>query len=45
MALLVPAEMASQPALTPEDRALLRRFEPVLCFNQGEQFYPMDVDP
>jgi FtsZ-binding cell division protein ZapB len=44
MAILVPAEMASQPALTPEDMALLRRFEPVLCFNQGEQFYPMDVD-
>ncbi len=44
MAILVPAEMASQPALTPEDMALLRRFEPVLCFNQGEQFYPMDVE-
>ncbi|HEX8036793.1 MAG TPA: hypothetical protein VF510_23245, partial [Ktedonobacterales bacterium] len=27
-----------------EDLALLRRFEPVLCFNLGEQFYPMDVD-
>ena len=44
MALLVPAETAPQPALTPDDLALLRRFEPVLCFNQGEQFYPMDVD-
>ncbi len=44
MALLVPAEMAPQPALTPDDLALLRRFEPVLCFNQGEQFYPMDVE-
>lgn len=30
-------------ALTPEDLALLRRFEPVLIFNKGEQFYPMDV--
>ncbi|MGZ3681843.1 MAG: hypothetical protein ACXVDI_25050, partial [Ktedonobacterales bacterium] len=30
--------------LTAEDLALLRRFEPVLCFNLGEQFYPMDVD-
>jgi hypothetical protein len=24
--------------------ALLRRFEPILRFNRGEQFYPMDVD-
>lgn len=30
--------------LTAEDLALLRRFEPILCFNLGEQFYPMDVD-
>src|SRR5258708_16318934 len=30
--------------LTAEDLAVLRRFEPVLCFNLGEQFYPMDVD-
>ncbi len=44
MALLVPAEAAPQPMLTPDDLLLLRRFEPVLCFNQGEQFYPMDVD-
>src|SRR5215469_11353153 len=44
MAILVPAEAASQPVLTPDDLALLRRFEPVLSFNQGEQFYPMDVD-
>src|SRR5215467_12351342 len=44
MALLTPAETAPLPALTADDLALLRRFEPVLCFNQGEQFYPMDVD-
>ncbi|MDQ3238383.1 MAG: hypothetical protein M3Q54_12735 [Actinomycetota bacterium] len=25
--------------------ALLRRFEPVLRFTRGEQFYPMDVEP
>ncbi len=31
-------------ALSPGDLALLRRFEPILCFNIGEQFYPMDVD-
>jgi hypothetical protein len=31
-------------ALTDEDLALLRRFEPILAFNRGEQFYPMDVD-
>jgi hypothetical protein len=30
--------------LTAEDRALLRRFEPILAFNRGEQFYPMDID-
>lgn len=30
--------------LTADDLALLRRFEPVLYFNLGEQFYPMDVD-
>lgn len=30
--------------LTAGDLALLRRFEPILCFNTGEQFYPMDVD-
>ena len=28
----------------PDDLALLRRFEPVLCFNRGEQFYPMSAD-
>jgi hypothetical protein len=31
------------PANTP-DFDLLRRFEPVLRFTRGEQFYPMDVD-
>lgn len=30
--------------LVPDDVALLRRFEPILCFNKGEQFYPMDAD-
>jgi hypothetical protein len=30
--------------LSAEDLALLRRFEPVICFNRGEQFYPMDAD-
>ncbi|HEY7342725.1 MAG TPA: hypothetical protein VH591_17760 [Ktedonobacterales bacterium] len=30
--------------LTDNDLALLRRFEPVLCFNRGEQFYPMSAD-
>ncbi len=28
----------------PTDRELLRRFEPVLRFTQGERFFPMDVD-
>jgi hypothetical protein len=44
MALLLPFDKASTMALSPDDLALLRRFEPVLCFNRGEQFYPMDVD-
>lgn len=30
--------------VTDNDLALLRRFEPVLCFNRGEQFYPMSAD-
>ena len=30
--------------MSPEAaEALLRRFEPVLCFTRGEQFYPLDV--
>lgn len=29
---------------TDNDLTLLRRFEPVLCFNRGEQFYPMSAD-
>lgn len=28
-----------------EDRALLRRYEPLLRFTRGEQFFPMDVEP
>ncbi len=28
----------------PTDRELLRRFEPVLRFTQGEHFFPMDVE-
>lgn len=27
------------------DLALLRRFEPILRFTRGEQFYPLDVEP
>jgi hypothetical protein len=44
MALLTSSDMAPASLLSPDDLALLRRFEPVLCFNRGEQFYPMDVD-
>jgi hypothetical protein len=44
MALLTPAEITALPVCSPDDLALLRRFEPVLCFNRGEQFFPMDVD-
>ncbi|HEY7350208.1 MAG TPA: hypothetical protein VH599_17955 [Ktedonobacterales bacterium] len=43
MALLIPSDMATTPLLSPADLALMRRFEPVLCFNRGEQFYPMDA--
>jgi len=43
----------TEPALNPPpspaelalDRALLRRFEPVLRFTKGERFLPMDVEP
>lgn len=28
-----------------EDRALLRRFEPVIRYTQGERFFPMRVEP
>lgn len=31
-------------ALTAAELALVRRFEPVLAFTHGEQFYPMDVE-
>ncbi len=31
-------------ALSDADLALVRRFEPILAFTQGEQFYPMDVE-
>lgn len=30
--------------VTPEDIALLRRFEPIFCFTYGEQFFPMDAE-
>jgi hypothetical protein len=29
---------------SPDDLSLLRRFEPIACFNVGEQFYPMDAE-
>src|SRR5262249_58504255 len=36
---------ADSPAtLTSDEIALLRRFEPILCFTNGELFFPMDVD-
>jgi hypothetical protein len=34
----------SKDMLTSNDLALLRRFEPILCFTLGEQFVPMDAD-
>ncbi len=38
-----PERQVSMPA-TASDEELLRRFEPILCFTRGEQFFPMDVD-
>lgn len=36
---------ADQPEYTPEERlAILRRFEPVVRYTRGEQFFPMDVE-
>jgi len=29
----------------PSDADLLRRFEPVIHYTRGEQFFPMDVEP
>jgi hypothetical protein len=34
----------SLPTQASDDIALMRRFEPILCFNHGEQFYPMNAD-
>jgi hypothetical protein len=43
-----PATVATPPGLTrpsPEaERALLRRFEPVIRYTRGERFLPIDVD-
>ena len=36
--------MTTVRELTGDDIALLRRFEPILRFNRGEQFYPMSAD-
>lgn len=39
-----PMPTSMTAPMTADDLALLRRFEPVLRFNAGEQFYPMDVE-
>ncbi len=36
---------SSLPEKQAADRALLRRFEPVIRFTAGEQFFPVDVKP
>jgi len=38
-----PDRQVSMPAAASDDE-LLRRFEPILDFTKGEQFFPMDVD-
>src|SRR5262249_20390434 len=43
-ALNSPHPSDSPNTMTSDDLALLRRFEPVLCFTKGELFYPMNVD-
>jgi hypothetical protein len=38
--------MTTNPVHDAEaDQALLRRFEPILSFNRGESFFPMDIEP
>jgi hypothetical protein len=36
--------MTAAPASPEADRALLRRFEPVIRYTRGEDFFPMDVE-
>src|SRR5512140_2642213 len=38
-----PVERPTAPVSTP-DLALLRRFEPVIRYTKGEQFFPTDVE-
>jgi hypothetical protein len=39
-----PSSDRPTATLGTSDMDLLRKFEPVVCFTKGEQFYPMDVD-
>ena len=39
-----PPAPSPQPGTPAADRALLRRFEPVVRYTRGERFFPMDVD-
>ena len=38
-----PSDRPTAPAIAT-DMDLLRKFEPVVLFTKGEQFFPMDVD-
>ncbi len=46
MSAALDAGDAGTPATTAAaDRALLRRFEPIIRYTRGEQFFPMNVEP
>jgi hypothetical protein len=41
---MAPASDRPTAPVTASDLELLRKFEPVVCYTRGEQFYPTDVD-
>ncbi len=41
---MAPASDRPTAPVTLSDLELLRKFEPVLCYTKGEQFFPTDVD-
>jgi hypothetical protein len=41
----IEASASGVPSPAPSDLDLLRRFEPILAFTQGEMFFPMNVEP
>jgi len=41
---MAPASDRPTAPVTASDLELLRKFEPVVCYTKGEQFFPTDVD-